>query len=212
VIQQPAFPVNKELRSDPLRPVPAAILRDLHRRYGEPHRAYHTWKHIDELLGLFVQIGNGLRDPMAVLFALLFHDAIYDPRRSDNEERSADLLDQCAPQVLPRQCLSRAKCLIAMSKSHVLPSDVPSYEQHDASHFIDMDLAILGASAPRYDEYERQIRAEYRHVPDHSFRVKRAKLLTGYLERQPLFLSSWGQDRFADRASRNLRRALAALG
>jgi predicted metal-dependent HD superfamily phosphohydrolase len=34
-------------------PVPDSVLAELRRRYAEPHRAYHDWRHVEALLGLF---------------------------------------------------------------------------------------------------------------------------------------------------------------
>ncbi len=80
--------------------------------YTEAHRAYHN---LDHLRAMFRQLdaaiawltagshgpesmhgdsgGRGVDLPPAVVLATLFHDVVYDPRRSDNEERSAELAE-----------------------------------------------------------------------------------------------------------------------
>jgi predicted metal-dependent HD superfamily phosphohydrolase len=69
----------------------AHVWAELLPRYSEPHRHYHNVQHIEECLREF-EFGQHLAaDPAAVELAILFHDAIYDPRRSDNEEQSAQL-------------------------------------------------------------------------------------------------------------------------
>ena len=62
-------------------------------RYAEPHRIYHGVDHIAALARLFVEVdhGPGWRSPIEVRLAILFHDAIYEPGRPDNEDRSANL-------------------------------------------------------------------------------------------------------------------------
>ena len=45
-------------------------------RYSEPRRRYHTLQHLAECFAAF-----------DVELALWFHDAIYNTRRSDNEQR-----------------------------------------------------------------------------------------------------------------------------
>lgn len=50
----------------------------------EPHRHYHTLKHVKEMLRHY---DGSSRELIA---AIWLHDIIYDPRASDNEERSAD--------------------------------------------------------------------------------------------------------------------------
>ena len=37
---------------------------------------------------------------------------------------------------------------------------------HDAQLLVDIDLAILGASKSRYDQYEKQVRFEYQWVDE----------------------------------------------
>jgi len=39
---------------------------------------------------------------------------------------------------------------------------------HDQAVLVESDLAILGASLSRFDEYDRQVRVEYRRVPSFS--------------------------------------------
>ena len=57
--------------------------------YAEPHRHYHTLDHVAEVLRVAGRLP--CRSPGAVALAVWFHDAVYDPRAGDNEERSADL-------------------------------------------------------------------------------------------------------------------------
>lgn len=81
----------------------------------------------------------------------------------------------------------------------------------DTARFLDMDLAILGASCERFDIYEQQIRREYAHVPPDSYRAGRAAVLRHFAQRTNLYFSEWGQHRFEAKARANLRRSLAAL-
>lgn len=51
----------------------------------EPHRYYHNFSH-------FIDLCNKVPDHTRedIFLAITFHDIIYDPRRADNEERSAE--------------------------------------------------------------------------------------------------------------------------
>src|SRR5262249_8094638 len=62
---------------------------ELERTYQAPDRHYHDLRHIEALRGLARQHRAALNDHEAVEAAIWFHDAVYDPRRSDNEEQSA---------------------------------------------------------------------------------------------------------------------------
>ncbi len=193
-----------------LESVPHKMLEDLHRRHAEPQRHYHDWSHIEALLHHMAGVESELNDPKAVQYAILFHDAIYDPRAKDNERRSADLLIAAAPPLLP-ESLTHARRMIEATEGHFLPDDLSGPAQSDCAHFLDMDLGILGASPERFDIYEDQIRREYAHVPCAAFREGRAKVLRHFGERETLYFSEWGKDRFEATARSNLARSLAAL-
>lgn len=76
---------------------------------------------------------------------------------------------------------------------------------------FDVDLSILGAASERFDEYERQIRAEYAWVPGVVFRAARRKLLQGFLARPSIFSTARLISAYEARARANLQRALERL-
>ena len=193
-----------------LAAVPAVMLADLRRRYGEPQRYYHDWTHIEALLGHFASAHDLVQDHSAVLHAILFHDAIYDPRAKDNERRSAELLVEAAPPISV-DSLMLAKRMIEATEGHVLPADLAFRDREDCALFLDMDLGILGSDPERFDVYEDQIRREYAYVPDDAFRNGRAAVLRHFADRDRLYFSDWGQDRFETRARANIARSLASL-
>ena len=69
----------------------SVVYNDLVSRYSEPHRAYHTLGHIGHCLDEFEQVRHLATNPDAVELALWYHDAIYDTKTKDSEERSAAL-------------------------------------------------------------------------------------------------------------------------
>ena len=189
--------------------VPTDVLGDLRHRHAEPQRFYHDWSHVEALCSHLEAAGARVRNREAVLYAILFHDAVYDPRAKDNERQSAALL--CAAD-LPLDPATRtlADAMILATEGHVMP-DIAGDDGSDIAHFLDMDLGILGASEERFDIYEDQIRREYRHVPDEAFRKGRAAVLESFAGRERLYFSEWGRDRFEERARRNLARSLERL-
>lgn len=191
--------------------LPAELAEELRARHAEPQRAYHTWQHIEELLALYAEIEAELDDPQAVLFAVLFHDAVYDPRSSDNERSSAELLAQRAGNLLPPDSLARAERMVLATVGHSLPAGLSDAEREDAAHFLDMDLSILAAAPERFAEYEAQIRREYAHIPEDTYRTGRAAMLQRFARRDPLYFSDWGRGRFEIRARANLARAVEEL-
>lgn len=179
---------------------------DLRKRYSEPHRAYHTLHHISECLQLLEQTQGLAQSVPSIEIALWFHDAIYDPRKSDNEERSA----QWARRELRRAGASielqeRIGELILVTCHDGAP------QTPDEELLSDIDLSILGAGSARFDEYERQVRTEYRHVPTGQFRPARRKVLSEFLERENIYFTEWFRTRREAQARANLQRSLTRL-
>lgn len=171
---------------------------DLVRRYSERHRAYHTLEHIAQCLG----DADEARAPDVVRLALWYHDAVYVPRKTDNEERSADLVLALPIDAVVKR---RAADLVLATKHTAVPAD------EETRLLMDIDLSILGRPAEEFDLYEKRIRKEYRWVPGPMFRSKRAQILKSFLDRPTIY----GTDRFRAKyeaaARANLARSIAAL-
>jgi len=191
--------------------LPAYLMADLRRRYAEPQRHYHTWRHIEALLELFHEVRDRLHDAAAVEAAIYYHDAVYDPRQDDNEARSAALVLQEGAGVLPPESLDFAWRLIEATAGHRLPPDLSEAQREDAALFLDMDLSILAVPDPAFAAYEAAIRREYAFVDDAAFRAGRRKVLEGFLERDRLYFSAHFAPRFEIPARDNLVRSLALL-
>jgi predicted metal-dependent HD superfamily phosphohydrolase len=187
--------------------VNGGLFNQLVRAHGEPQRHYHTLQHLRECLAHCEAAAPLARRLEEVELALWFHDAVYDPRRQDNEQRSADwarssvLAAGCDPAIA-----QRVAGLVLLTAGHEAPAD-----EADGQLLLDVDLAILGAAPARFDEYERQIRAEYAHVPDPQFRAGRARILAGFLARPRLYATRPFHDALEARARGNIGRSLAAL-
>jgi predicted metal-dependent HD superfamily phosphohydrolase len=185
---------------------PGAEFAALLARYREPHRAYHTEQHLRECLDWLDPLRALARDPAALELAIWYHDAIYRPRRSDNEQASANLATADLRAAGASGTLIAEVSDLIMATTH-RATPTPG----DSALLADIDLAILGAPAARYAEYEAQIRAEYRWVPGFVFRSRRAALLRGFLARPRLYATPELFDRLEAPARRNLASAIHAL-
>jgi predicted metal-dependent HD superfamily phosphohydrolase len=182
-------------------PLPA--WRDLERRYSEPHRRYHVLDHVAHCLEELDGVRAFARDDVAVELALWFHDAVYDTRASDNEERSAALAETCALDMLLSSSTRGALRPLILATRH--DAETPT---GDAGIVVDCDLAILGQPAARFDAYERAIRAEYAWVPAPVFAAKRREILLALLQRPHLYATDPFRARYEAAARENLRRSL----
>ena len=174
------------------------LYEELIARYREPHRKYHTEQHLDEC---FAHFDAAPEHPAEVELALWFHDAIYDTRRQDNEEKSA----AWARRVCPAEAAERVHALVMATRHDAVPSG------RDAELLVDIDLSILGAAPERFDEYELQVREEYAWVPGFVFRRKRAEILEGFLARPAIFSTAMFFQALEQAARANLRRSLQQL-
>ena len=183
------------------------IYDDLIARYSEPHRKYHTLRHLDECLATFADHRALAEHPAEVEVALWFHDAIYDTRSNRNEAESAALAVAVVRGAgMSTECAQRIEDLVMATRHDAIPSGA------DARILVDVDLSILAADPERFDEYERQVRAEYAWVPGYLFRKERRKILHGFLARPAIFSTLELRARHEAQARANLKRSLEALG
>jgi predicted metal-dependent HD superfamily phosphohydrolase len=174
--------------------------------YAEPHRHYHTQQHINECLAEFDGARNLVRQPEAVEAAIWFHDAVYNPRASDNEEQSAALARRCLGGAgVSTGLLDRVAHLIMATKSHEAGPDP------DSAIIIDVDLSIFGQNEDRFFQYEAQIRQEYSWVPKIIFAPKRAKILEGFLRSDRIYTTDFFHARYETRARHNLELSINKL-
>lgn len=184
--------------------------------YATPPRAYHDFGHVRAVLRHYDEVaaGPGWTQPVEVYLAILYHDAIYEAGRQDNETRSAELAVAEIARWLPdaRVDAGRVAGLIALTARHgrLAPADLgDGAEADDARHFLDCDMAILGAEPEVFEAYDRGIAAEYRgRVPGWVFRRNRRRFLEGLLAKERIFLSDFFHARLDAQARNNLRRAV----
>ena len=183
------------------------LFSDLLGCYRQPARKYHSTQHLSECLENCRELRREARFPAEVELALWFHDAVYDVLRKDNELRSAQWAKRSVLAAgCPDDAAQRVHELVMATRHQAVPSGM------DAQIVVDVDLWILGAPPGRFDEYERQIRDEYRHVPGIIFRPKRKALLKSFLERQRIFATALFFERHEAQARANLERSLERLG
>jgi predicted metal-dependent HD superfamily phosphohydrolase len=184
----------------------SGLFEELLARYGERHRHYHTIAHVDACLG-FLDWYRGLaQQPARVELALWFHDAVYELHASDNERRSAELAHARLSELgLPRLAIEDIE-------RHVLATQRHESGSLDTNLLLDLDLSVLGAPARTFQRFEREIRAEYAHVPDLAFAVGRRAVLNGFLSRPELYRVPALREELEARARLNLTRRIAELG
>lgn len=183
-----------------------SLFDELAAAYAEPHRAYHNARHINDCLQQLDAARHLVQQPDLVEAALWYHDAVYDPRAADNEERSAILAREALQKAgVSGQHLEAIESLILMTRHKATPPT------GDATVLVDIDLSILGRDPQTFEEYDRGIRQEYVWVPEQDYRQGRARILSSFLERPRLFGTDDFFQRYEQPARRNLERTVQAL-
>jgi len=184
----------------------AATYRQLTQAYEGSERHYHALGHIRKLLATLDQHPALVRDPAVVELAIWFHDAVYNAMRDDNETRSAKLAQEfLARTTLPGERQARVVFLIERTKDHTQPQPAADTDLH---FFLDADLQILGAPEADYWHYARQVRQEYRLVPDFLYRRGRRQVLEKLLNLTPLYRTETFRQQFEAAARHNLQAEL----
>jgi predicted metal-dependent HD superfamily phosphohydrolase len=191
-------------------PAARAVLDETVRAYLEPHRHYHTLDHIAALLALLDRHGADAADRDALTLAILFHDIVYDPTRQDNEEASARWA------VARLEALGFPADLRAKVERHIVATRhdraVEAIGETDLALLLDLDLSILAAPPAKYRAYAQAVRREYAFVPDRLYRPGRRRVLEGFLQRDPIYLTRRLRAAWEQPARDNLAAEIAQLG
>ena len=174
--------------------LPTEMLAELEAAYQMPPRAYHNIQHVHEVTAHYQNVATsvGWQNPKEVYLAVLYHDAIYQAGRKDNEARSAELASLAIEKYLGNESIDSAKVknLIELTAKHGhMHSE--NLEQ-DAAYFLDCDMAILGSDPTQFLTYDKAIASEYRgKLPGWMFQFYRRKFLKGLLDSPRIYLSNF---------------------
>ncbi|WP_338697794.1 hypothetical protein V2W30_17910 [Streptomyces sp. Q6] len=176
-------------------------------RWAEPQRRYHTTAHLQAVLDHVDALAEHADDPDLVRLAAWFHDAVYRPDRSENEERSAVLAERALHEAgLARERVDEVARLVRLTTTHD-----PADGDTNGEALCDADLAILASDAQTYAAYTRAVREEYAFVPDEAFRAGRAAVLGQLLDLPRLFRTPHGVKHWESAARENLGTELDLL-
>src|SRR5690606_8605175 len=100
-------------------PDPGPYADNLLARWREPQRRYHTVAHLTAVLDRVDELAEYAGDPDVVRLAAWFHDAVYLPDRSENEERSARLAGRALPEAgVPEARAAAVARLVRVTGAH----------------------------------------------------------------------------------------------
>ncbi|MEU8521367.1 hypothetical protein [Streptomyces sp. NBC_01216] len=191
-------------------PDPAPYGRNLLARWSEPQRRYHTVDHLRAVLNRIdelADLGGEGGELELVRLAAWFHDAVYRPDRSENEERSAALAEKALTEAgLTVHEVAEVARLVRLTAIHD-----PAEGDLNGETLCDADLAILASDPETYARYTAAVREEYAFVPADAFREGRAAVLRHLLALPRLFRTPYGAAAWESAARGNMERELRDL-
>jgi len=180
---------------------------EIEKNYSNKKRYYHSLQHLENLLMQLKDVKSEIQNWETVLFTVYYHDIIYNPLKSDNEEKSAELAEKRMKQIsVPNEIIENCKLQILATKSHIKSTD------SDTNYFTDADLSILGQHWETYSLYYKNVRKEYSIYPDFVYNPGRKKVLNHFLIMDRIFKTDFFYSKFELQSKQNLQKELELLG
>ena len=177
----------------------APVHQQLVDAYAEPQRLYHTLSHIQHCLTMFEEVHELLNHADSVELAIWFHDAVYVPGASDNEQCSADWFMALTKDSFGNDLRDSVYALI-MATLHG-GCDITD---HDAKFMVDIDLSSFGMPWPIFCHDSEKVRAEFPGMADAEFYPKQCAFGKRLLQNPRFYQSDYFYQHYEAQARNNL--------
>jgi predicted metal-dependent HD superfamily phosphohydrolase len=170
------------------------------------NRYYHNLSHLKQILDVIYEMRSQAHNFLALQIAAWFHDAIYNPKATDNEEKSAFYArNALKTSNLSLKTTKKIEKLILITKNHTSDGDF------DNQIFLDAALSILGTSLSKYQIYAKAIRQEYSWVPEQEYCLKRKRVLDNFLNRDRIYSTKNLFNKLEKQARKNIQVEILSL-
>ncbi len=182
------------------------LWKEIEENYSNKKRHYHSLIHLENLLQHLFAIKKQIENWDTILFSLYYHEIIYNPLKTNNEEKSAEFAENRMQLIgVPQLTIENSVHQILATKKHLLSVD------NDTNIFTDADLSILGQPWNVYANYYKQVRNEYSLYPDLIYKPGRKKVLQHFLQMERIFKTDVCFTAFELQAKENLQKELELL-
>ena len=146
--------------------------------WNESHRSYHTLNHLNDVIDQINESKSKYSDKEyeKLMLTALFHDCVYDPMKSDNEEKSADFFMECCSDKFNTDVLE-VKQMILDTKTHESTTNLSESFNH-------YDMSIVERDFDQLLEWENGIHEEYKAYGE-QYKEGRLKFLESILNKYP---------------------------
>ena len=190
--------------------------------YGDPKRAYHSWRHIADLMEKLDRFSCLAVRKDLVAIACFWHDAVYVTRDEAGAERSDELNVRESADLFQRYAVMNPADVDAVTDLIMATTDHMGAEprkQHypgfsgDFDLLLDLDLSSLGAHWPEFKANYNRIRFEYEWLPESIFNERRLRSLESFARAGAgLFRRAETREEYGASAAANLARYIRELG
>jgi pantetheine-phosphate adenylyltransferase len=147
--------------------------------WNESHRSYHNLNHLNDLISQINENKSKFseKEYEKLMLSAIFHDIVYDPSSSTNEEDSANFLMECVVDKSNKDILE-VRQIILDTKTHNSTTNL-------SESFNKYDMNIVERDFEKLLEWEKGISEEFSVYPKVQYKEGRLKFLESLLDRYP---------------------------
>lgn len=144
--------------------------------WNEPHRFFHTLDHLNDIINQINRDINKYTDEEydMLIISAIFHDCVYDPMSTDNEEKSADFFEKC--------CLDKNKYTLEI-KNIIINTKYHKADSFLSECFNKYDMNIVERDFDELLKWENEIYNEYKSYKE--YKEKRLIFLESLIDKYP---------------------------
>jgi predicted metal-dependent HD superfamily phosphohydrolase len=148
--------------------------------WNESHRSYHTQNHLLDLIEQINEQKSKLSQTQyeKLVLCALFHDIVYDPKRGDNEEKSAEFFINC--------CSEKDNIDLLEVKQMILDTKTHESQTNLSQLFIHFDMKVVESDYEKLLEWEKGIKNEFEPIyGKDQYKFGRLHFLESLLDKYP---------------------------
>lgn len=200
------------------------VYHDLHQKYTEYRRSYHSLEHVIDLLCTLHVLEPVLKEEAflhqadyeeiadELILLIFFHDVIYEPGNKNNEEESSYYFSRAAiptrVTLIPEH-IRATKEHRDLNVNYLIPGgDVKRIrnEIYLRKLLFDLDLASLGFSPFLFQEYRQKVEEEYPGIPKEVIKEGTKEFFKNFMQdRATIYQTKTFRQIFEEQAQRNIK-------
>ena len=177
--------------------------------YTKPYKYYHSLEHIKNCIELYEKNKHLIKENIQkeFLIALWFHDIIYYPGNSENEKKSAKIVEKFCKEINNNLNVNIIKKFIIETRNHM---NEKNNDDDNFNLFLDIDMSVVGQDD--YDEYENNIKNEYLNVYElEDYKIGRIEFLKCLLNKKKIFRTEKFFEMYENKARINIKKGIKML-